>query len=54
MYYENGWVRPLWLATTDAAEFALYCDKEAAGYAGNGQDLTYWNTHLGGGQLYEE
>ena len=54
MYYENGWDRPLWLATTDAAYFALYCDKEATGYAGNGQDLTYWNTHLGGGQLYEE
>ena len=42
-------------AITEAvAGMRMLTAKEAANYAGNGQDLTYWNTHLGGGQLYEE
>ena len=42
----NGvsWVRPLWLAATDVTEFNT-------GNTGT-YDLTYWNTHLGGGALY--
>ena len=45
-YEEAGWVRPLWLASTDVATF------EASAYAPTGKNLTYWNTHLGGGALY--
>ena len=45
-YEEAGWVRPLWLAYTDVADFKEYA------YATTGKNLTYWNTHLGGGALY--
>ena len=45
-YEKAGWVRPLWLASTDVTEF-----KDMA-YATTGKNLTYWNTHLGGGALY--
>ena len=60
MYYESGWVRPLWLAayegyvvngTAYTAQTAL--DAFDAGNATT-QNRDYWNTHLGGGQLYEE
>ena len=43
-YEAAGWVRPMWLAATDEATFN-------AGNTGT-YNLTYWNTHLGGGALY--
>ena len=54
MYVAAGWVRPLWLAETDAAEFAKYSYSTNTEYIGDGKDVNYWNTHLGGGKLYEE
>lgn len=44
-YFDAGWVRPEWLATTDLAVWQ----------ANDGDNqVKYWNTHLGGGKLYEE